>query len=376
MPNYISLFSGIGAFELTAPSNWKCVGYSEIKPAALEVYTKHFPDHVALGDVTGVTRASIRKVVGRKRIDCVVGGSPCTNLTSLAHGDKRTGIAKGKGQSGLFWEYLRILRLVREMNPRAHFILENNASMSNANREKMTALLRDVVPETQDSVVLNASTWVPQVRRRLFWADFLITPPARQVRPASHTFASACARKREAARSASTVKTIAYMNNQRGGDRRTVLRIDQPRIIMEPVDTDSKSGIMLYRWAADGDASNRFPSRWHGHEYNITDPTRAADGLSYGAGDCCRPISGSGSIPSIIIVDTRFGCRRDGTFAVREMLPQEAERLMSFPDGFTDCVSTTKRYNVLSNSIVVPVAAHVWQQVPRVPSKRRRNRDG
>ena len=50
---YMSLFTGIGGFEQAIhrvyPSA-ECVGFSEIKPAAIRVYSHHFPDHPNLGD--------------------------------------------------------------------------------------------------------------------------------------------------------------------------------------------------------------------------------------------------------------------------------------------------------------------------------------
>ena len=46
---YISLFSGIGGFEVAIHRKWPnavCLGYSEIKPSAIKVYETHFPDHI------------------------------------------------------------------------------------------------------------------------------------------------------------------------------------------------------------------------------------------------------------------------------------------------------------------------------------------
>src|SRR3954451_10227224 len=54
---YLSLFSGIGGFELGIKAVFpdaQCVGYSEISEPALTVYREHFPHHQALGDVTHV----------------------------------------------------------------------------------------------------------------------------------------------------------------------------------------------------------------------------------------------------------------------------------------------------------------------------------
>ena len=84
--NYLSLFSGIGAFELalrhTFGNSAHCVGYSEIDKNALKVYQRHFPDHLLLGDVTQITTQNIKKIYQDNHIDLIVGGFPCQNLSN------------------------------------------------------------------------------------------------------------------------------------------------------------------------------------------------------------------------------------------------------------------------------------------------------
>ena len=62
--SYLSLFSGIGGFELgfeksryqqseTTPNQtvFQSAGYCEIDPVATKIYQHHFPDHKAFGDL-------------------------------------------------------------------------------------------------------------------------------------------------------------------------------------------------------------------------------------------------------------------------------------------------------------------------------------
>ena len=57
---YLDLCAGIGGFACAmhrvAPEAARCVGYSEILPAALECYARNFPDAPVLGDATAVAR--------------------------------------------------------------------------------------------------------------------------------------------------------------------------------------------------------------------------------------------------------------------------------------------------------------------------------
>lgn len=54
---------------------------------------------------------------------------------------------------------------------------------------------------------------------------------------------------------------------------------------------------------------------------------------------------------------------------VRRLLPIEAERLMGFPDFWTESghdgkpISDTKRYSMLGNSIAVPCVAYIMQGI-------------
>ena len=45
---------------------------------------------------------------------------------------------------------------------------------------------------------------------------------------------------------------------------------------------------------------------------------------------------------------------------IRKLTPTECERIMGFPDGWTDAgVSNTQRYKCLGNSVVVPVIEYI-----------------
>ena len=52
-------------------------------------------------------------------------------------------------------------------------------------------------------------------------------------------------------------------------------------------------------------------------------------------------------------------CSMDGRY--RKLTPLECERLQTFPDNWTDCVSNTQRYKALGNAWTVDVIAHILQ---------------
>ena len=50
----------------------------------------------------------------------------------------------------------------------------------------------------------------------------------------------------------------------------------------------------------------------------------------------------------------------------RKLTPIECERLQTFPDNWTDCVSNTQRYKALGNAWTVDVIAHIFKCMQQV----------
>jgi DNA (cytosine-5)-methyltransferase 1 len=48
---------------------------------------------------------------------------------------------------------------------------------------------------------------------------------------------------------------------------------------------------------------------------------------------------------------------------VRKLMPIECERIMGFPDGWTDGLSDSARYRLLGNAVVVPVTNWIFQRI-------------
>jgi len=110
----LSLFSGIGGLDLgLEAAGMTIVGQSEVDPYACRVLAKHWPGVLNLGDITTITEESLDRL---GPIDLVCGGFPCQDLSIAG---KQAGIHAGR--SGLFWELMRVVRLV---GPR-YVLLEN-----------------------------------------------------------------------------------------------------------------------------------------------------------------------------------------------------------------------------------------------------------
>lgn len=172
---YISLFSGIGGFELSmqqATERFTCVGFSEINRHAIHIYQKHFPGHTSLGDITSIDAQAL------PRFDLLVGGFPCQAF-SLA--GKRGGFSDTRGT--LFFEIARLLKYKR---PRL-FLLENVKGLLSHNGSATFATIIHTLVELgydlQWQVLNSKNHGVPQNRERVFIVGHLGGTPRPEVFP-------------------------------------------------------------------------------------------------------------------------------------------------------------------------------------------------
>ncbi len=148
--NVLSLFDGISCAKVSLDNlGIKVENYfsSEIDRHAITVSKKNHPSIVQLGDIRNIDVSTLPK------IDLLIGGSPCQDL-SIAK--------KGKGldgnKSGLFYEYLRIFN---ETNP-TYFLLEN---VKNKWGGEMSEYLDTPFVE------INSGLFSAQSRPRYYWTN-------------------------------------------------------------------------------------------------------------------------------------------------------------------------------------------------------------
>lgn len=125
---------------------------SEIDLYAQSVARKNYPDIKFIGDVNFV---NWEDYIGK--IDMIIGGSPCTNLSCCGN---RTGL-EGDA-SKLFFKMVEAIEVIK---PKYYF-LENVASMTDENRDIMTSYMK-VEPLMIDSALLSS-----QQRKRYYWFNW------------------------------------------------------------------------------------------------------------------------------------------------------------------------------------------------------------
>jgi len=134
-----------------------CIGFSEIDKYATKVYKHHFPEHKEYGDITKINEKELPD------FDLLVGGFPCQSFSIAG---KRGGFDDTRGT--MFFE---IARIVREKQPRL-LLLENvKGLLSHDKGNTFTTIistLDELGYDCQWQVLNSKNHGVPQNRERVF----------------------------------------------------------------------------------------------------------------------------------------------------------------------------------------------------------------
>ena len=168
MIKYLSLFSGIGAFEKAMQNlriPYDLVGYCEIDKHASKSYSliHHVPESKNFGDITKIDETKLPK-----DIDFISYGFPCQDI-SIAGNLKGFEDEEGnKTRSGLFFDALRIITHTQPQ----FAIAENVKNLTSARFKKEFDIVLHSLEEAGYNnywKVLDASDYgIPQHRERVF----------------------------------------------------------------------------------------------------------------------------------------------------------------------------------------------------------------
>lgn len=312
---------------------------SEIDKHAIQVSQKNWPDIKQIGSVTDFFKLQAGKSFSHiiKDVDLMIGGSPCQDL-SIAKKDRK---GLDGERSGLFWEYVRILK---EVKPK-YFILENVASMPKEAKAIITEAL-GVEP-----IMINASLVSAQNRKRLFWTNIpnVVLPEDRGI-PLKYILEREVDEKYN-------VKSVDFVA---GG-------------VGKKNDLHFIGGIRNKDWANDGkNYSRNFGQGDRVYSAEGKSATLSALGGGRGAktglyavpvalrnrGEGKKPeYNGTDKANSMTTVQTDSMVEVENV--IRKLTPIECERLQGLPDNYTDGLSNTQRYKSLGNAFNVDVVAHI-----------------
>ena len=319
--NILSLFDGMSCGQIALNRlGFKIENYfaSEIEKNSIIVTMKNFPNTKQIGDVMKVNGHELPK------IDLLIGGSPCTNFSFAG---KKYGMVTEesnveitdletylklknegftfKGQSFLFWEYVRLLK---EVNP-TYFLLEN---------VKMTKKWEEIITKTLgvEPFEINSGLVSAQDRKRLYWTNI-----PNVMKPENKN-----------------IYLIDILD--KNVDEKLFLKNElYDRFIpMKEITLNKEKSVVI------GKLSNHQGDRVFSNLCKGS--SLSASGGNNGGGGC-----------NIIFHPTEFNNR------LRRLSINECERLQTVSDNYTEGVPLTSRYKMLGNGWTVDVIAHIFSSI-------------
>ena len=370
--NILSLFNGISGLHLACDRAGLKVDncyYSEIDKYANQVTEKQYPNDVALGDVTKWREWDIDWA----SIDLVGAGFPC-QAWSVA--GKQLGDKDERGM--LFWTTLEIIAHVLKHNPKAKFLMEN-VKMKKDFEQYITHHTEQALGHVEKTLI-NSALVSAQNRQRYYWTNFEVTQPEdkgillkdilengdfadREKSLTITTRIAGATAKRYLEKSMHQMAIkVCNVNPSGRGMNGNVYDVNSDK---SPCLTTNKGEGIKITGATIRPASivgRRLNERGVRDDYNkdvaitqclqVKHKNDKTGCLTTVDKDNVLSTEAPGRYPDIY--------NRDDVL-YRKLTPLECERLQTFPDNWTDCVSNTQRYKALGNAWTVGVIAHILQ---------------
>lgn len=390
----LSLFDGISVARYAIEQlGVKQLEYyaSEIDVQCRTIARRNYPDTIGMGGVHIITKDR-RPNLFDGSVDLLIGGSPCQDL-SIAK-QARQGL-KGS-RSNLFWEFARIKK---EAKPK-WFVLENVASMPEADKAIISKEL-GVEPIMIDAQLVSA-----QRRKRLFWTNIpgITQPEDRGI------FLRDILQLASNQDTAPKAKTLRLGGRGSGhGDRHNW---DEYQIVQyrRSYWRRTKGGKVPTLTANMGTGGNNVPyieqvprgknkggnvskdgksptltrsSFEHNNKLVFKDRVGKTKSKRIGGwvNDSEKVLAFNKDKKRSTIQEHVYHKPNSKTYAVtvghtpktatvdglkvRALTPVECERLQSLPDGYTEGVSTSARYEAIGNAFNAEVIKHILSFIPK-----------
>lgn len=311
--NVLSLFDGISCGQIAlnrAGIEYENYFASEIDKYAIKITQANYPNTIQLGDVTKVDVSTLPK------IDLLIGGSPCQGF-SLA--GKKLNFEDER--SKLFFEYLRILNELKDINPNLKFLLEN-VKMKRECIEVIDNLLG------VKGKFINSSLISAQNRPRWYWTN---------------TEISAIEDK--------NIQLVDILENE--VDSKYYVKEGRLSWLKRFGEVKEKNGYVAFNPEKAKCLTVRSEPSW-----NCTYILQWPRGYNQGGIK-----AQNGKTPSLTTSSWPGNNLLLNEGFVRKLTPIECERLQTVPDGYTSVVSDTQRYKALGNGWTVDIISHIFESM-------------
>lgn len=373
--NVLSLFNGISAFHLAldrAGIETNTCYYAEIDKYANKITEQHYPDDVALGDVTKWRDWDI----DWSSIDLVGAGFPC-QAWSVA--GKQLGDKDERG--ALFWTTLDIIANVLKHNPKAKFLMEN-VKMKKDFEQYITHHTEQALGKVEKTLI-NSALVSAQNRQRYYWTNFEVSQPEdkgillkdvleRNVDSSFDLSEKANHRANNNPRSRafkeSQYKAGTLMANQYKQSTDALYAISggaiRGRYIVDGKRQDHKmktAGLTEQRLEVRNDEkTNTLTTVQKDNVVVFKDKSQTLLATIYK--ENAKSMVKRNKL-GLCVSDINKTEYVEKGIHYRKLTPLECERLQTFCDGWTDCLSNTQRYKSLGNAWTVDVIAHIFKEM-------------
>lgn len=309
--NVLSLFDGISCGMISLErANIKVDNYysSEIEKGALEISKKNYPKIIRMGDVTNIDEKALELL---PKIHLILAGSPCQgfsrngNMLNFEH-----------YQSKLFFDFIRILKWIRENNNKEVKFLLENVEMKKEWRNTITEFVE------VDPIDINSNLLSAQNRPRTYWTNIknVKAPSNLNIRLKDIL---------EEVEVSDFVKHQGILVDSKFNEKElNLINVVNGEVRISQA---TKQGYII---AEDGDGINlSFP----------TSKTRRGRVIK----------QKSNTLDKQCNVCVYY----DGI--LRKLTINELEKLQTLPIGYTECVSEQKRRNAIGNGWTVDVISHI-----------------
>lgn len=373
--NILSLFNGLGGLPLAcdrAEIKVENCYYSEIDKYANEVMEKQYPDAIALGDVTKWREWDI----DWSEIGLVGAGFPC-QAWSVA--GKQLGDKDERGM--LFWTTLEIIAHVLKHNPSAKFLMEN-VKMKKDFEQYITHHTEKALGKVEKTLI-NSALVSAQNRQRYYWTNFKVTQPDDKGILLKDILEDGFNDREKS----QTILATIYKENAKSMVKRNKMGLVvlggaiRGRYIVDGKRQDHKmktAGLTEQRLEVRNDGKTNTLTTVQKDNvvvYSVNDNNRVsgitenergfrphkADSAKSGISELGRILKPNSKTDTLTTSHSpKVALNGDvSDLKYRKLTPLECERLQTFPDNWTDCISNTQRYKSLGNAWTIDVIAHI-----------------
>lgn len=285
----------------------------------------------------------------------LIGGSPCQGFSfagkQLNFDDPR---------SKLFFEFVKILKELKQLNPDIKFLLEN-VKMKKAYEQVITEHL-EVEP-----IIINSALVSAQNRVRLYWTNIEnVSQPEDKgimlkdvLEDGSNQIGASRGRylvdgKRQDYKQKTAGLTTQRVELRSDNKSNTLTTVSKDNIVIIE-NHKSKVGLRCVgglvknkRWLEDGKALQR--------NFSQGERIYSVEGKS----PCLSTNNGGSTGAGNVLITYNMD-----EFTYRKLTPVECERLQTVPDNYTKAVAKTQRHKMLGNGWTVDVIAHIFSNLKK-----------